>query len=54
MRTKFQSKNVSASDHLGAVNIHGRIILKLFLNKWGDRVWSGLNWLRVRAGAELL
>jgi hypothetical protein len=34
--------------------VHGRIILKVFLNKWDMKVWIGLIWLRIQSSGGLL
>jgi hypothetical protein len=36
---------------LGNLGIEERIILKW---KYGERVWTGLNWLRIRSCGKLL
>jgi hypothetical protein len=32
----------------------GRIILKYILNKFGVRVWTGFDWLRIGSNSKLL
>jgi len=34
--------------------IDRRIILKWIFNKWDERAWTGLIWLRIRTGGGLL
>jgi hypothetical protein len=36
------------------VNVDGRIILKFIFKKWDGRAWTGLIWLRIGTGGELL
>jgi hypothetical protein len=41
-------------NYLGDPDIDGRIILKLILEKYGVRVWTGFKWLRIRISGEIL
>jgi hypothetical protein len=41
-------------DHLEEMCVDGRIVLKSFLKKEDDRVWTGLIWLRIGVIGGLL
>jgi hypothetical protein len=41
-------RNVDENNHLE----DGRILLKLFLNKWDSRAWNGLIWPRIWKNCE--
>jgi len=40
--------------HLGDLGVDGRIILICIFRKWGVRVWTGSNWLRIRTDGGLV
>jgi hypothetical protein len=40
--------------YLLGVHVDGRILLKCVLKKYGVRVWTGLNWLRIRSSGGFL
>ena len=42
------------SGHLKDVGVDGTIIIKLILNKYGERAWTGLIWLRKGISVGLL
>jgi len=42
------------SDNLKDVGVDGTIILKLILNKYDERAWTGLIWLRKGISVGLL
>jgi hypothetical protein len=45
MYTEFQPENVKGKDHLGDLDINGRIILKGILMQWNISGWPGVLWL---------
>jgi hypothetical protein len=42
------------SDHLKEVGVDGTLILKFILNKYDERAWTGLIWLRKGKSIGLL
>jgi hypothetical protein len=40
--------------YLEDLGVDGRLILKYISQKQNTRLWSGLNWLKIRASGELL
>jgi len=42
--------NLGKRDHMGDPSVDGRIILRCIFRKWDVGVWTGSNWLRIRAG----
>jgi hypothetical protein len=42
------------SDHWEDQNVGERIILGWILERWDEVMWTGLIWLRIRTGGELL
>jgi hypothetical protein len=51
---RFWWGSLRARDHLGDLDVDGRIILKCFCKKWDGEAWTGLIWLRIRAGGRCL
>jgi hypothetical protein len=37
-------------DHLGDLDVDGRIILRWIFRMWDVEVWTGSSWLRIRTG----
>jgi hypothetical protein len=50
----FGRKNLNHRYHMEDVGIGGRIILKLILEKWAGRMWTGFIWLRIGTSCWLL
>jgi hypothetical protein len=48
MHTKFYSGSMKGRHHLEEQGLNGRIILKVFSNKWRVRVLTRFIWLRIR------
>ena len=48
--------NLSERDHLEDLDIEGTLISKLIVKKWdgGGGAWTGLVWLSIGTGGELL
>jgi hypothetical protein len=46
--------NLRERDHWGDPDVDGRIILRRIFRKWDVGVWTGLGWLRIETGGELL
>jgi hypothetical protein len=46
--------DIKARDHLEDLDVDGNIILKLILNKYGARVWTGFIWLRIGTSDQFL
>jgi hypothetical protein len=40
-------ENLKRRDHLEELGVEGRVISKWIKNKWGVRVWTGFEWLRI-------
>jgi hypothetical protein len=51
--TAFWWGDLREGDHLGNRVVDGRIVLKWIFKKWYG-AWSGLSWVRIRTGGELL
>jgi hypothetical protein len=41
-------------DHFEVIGIDGRIISRWIFKKWDGGAWTGLVWLRMGVGGELL
>jgi hypothetical protein len=54
LHTGFWWGDLRDRDHLGDLGMDGRIILKRIFKKWDEEVRTGLLWLRIGAGGELL
>jgi hypothetical protein len=46
---KYEEKS-----HLEVPDVDGRIIVRWIFKKWDVRIWTGLMWLRIRAGVRHL
>jgi hypothetical protein len=51
---KICLESLKVSDHLEALFMDGRIILKYILARYGLRVWIGFIWLKIWTGDGLL
>jgi len=51
---EFWWVNLKERNHLEDPDTDGRIKLKCIFNKWDERAWNGLIWLRIRTGSGLL
>jgi hypothetical protein len=47
-------ENLSERHHWRDPGVDGRIILGWIFRKWDVGVWTGLGWLRIETGGELL
>jgi hypothetical protein len=54
VRTGFWWGKLRERYHLEDRGVDGRIMLESVLRKSARRAWSGLIWLRLEAGSELL
>jgi len=54
VHTSFWWGNLRERDHLEGPGIEGRIILRWIFRKWDVGAWTGLIWLRIGTGGELL
>jgi hypothetical protein len=52
--TPFKSENLKRRSHVGVPGVDKRIILKLILNKYGVRVWTGFNRLKIKFSGGFL
>jgi hypothetical protein len=50
----FNLEIVKGRDHLGDLYVSGRLILEWSLEKYGQTVFTGLNWLRIGSHSLLL
>jgi hypothetical protein len=37
----YNCEGIERADHFGSTYVDGRIILKLFIEKWSVKVWNG-------------
>jgi hypothetical protein len=51
---RFWWGNLRVRDHWGDPSVDGRIILGWIFRKWDVEVWTGLGWLRIKAGGRQL
>jgi hypothetical protein len=51
---RFSWGNLKERDHWGDRGADGRIILRCIFRKWDVGVRTGLNWLRIGTGRELV
>ena len=54
MHTGFWWGDLRAGDQLGDPGVDGRIILEWIFTKWDGGAWTGLSWLRIGTGGELV
>ena len=54
MHTGLWLGNLRERDHLEDPCIDGSIILKCIFKRCGGWAWTGLNWLRIGPGGEVL
>jgi hypothetical protein len=53
-KKRKQPENIKVRDHLGDLDISGRIILKGIVMQWDVNEWSALLWLRSGSCGRLL
>jgi hypothetical protein len=53
-KKKSWSENLKGRDHLEDLGIDVRIIGEYIIGKWGEKVWAGVTWLRIRTNGRLL
>jgi len=46
----FWWRNLRERDHLGDLDVGGRIILRWIFRKWDVGVWTEWSWLRIGTG----
>jgi hypothetical protein len=54
MHTIFWFEQLNGRDHTEFLGVGGSIILERILRKYGEKVWTGLIWLRVGTSGESL
>jgi hypothetical protein len=54
VRAGFWWRDLREVSYLKDPGLHGRIILKLITKRWDGVAWTGLIWLRLGTGGELL
>jgi hypothetical protein len=54
MHTGFWWVNLKKRDNLQDLVVHGSIILKLVMNTYYGRVWTGFSWLRTQKSGQVL
>jgi hypothetical protein len=52
--TGFWWENLGERGHLEDPGADGMVLLKWIFRKWDVRAWTGLMWLRIGTGDELL
>ena len=52
MHRGFIWRNLKESEHFTDLGVEARTILKWILKKGGERVWTGLIWLRIGKSDE--
>jgi len=54
MHTRFWWVKLKKRDNLQDLVVHGSIILKLVMNTYYERVWTGFSWLRTQKSGQVL
>ena len=54
MHKGFWWGTLKERDHEGDTGVDGRIRLKWIFNKYDERAWAGLKWIRIRTSGRLL
>jgi hypothetical protein len=54
LHTRFWWESRKKRDHYEELDVHGKRVLKLMLNKYDGMVWTGLIWLKIGISGGLL
>jgi hypothetical protein len=54
IHTRFWLENCKGRNHLEDLDIDGKLLLELILEKWDGKVWTGCIWLRIGTSGRLL